>query len=203
MHARATFSESGPVFSSSFSEFWNKKKLTHSRGRWSLVVSLRWSISKRRLVLEHSTAVWCCTPLENAFRLVFEAFFLARRFAKIDYSWCDFFSFPQIHTKLPLKALAHNAREYRDTHSARVKEEDRQRKDQQQKIPPPPLWKNTTPKTWLKRCYRCSSLCVMYRKSCFKFMCTFSRKTRRRVVGLPFGPLFFVTAVFRASNPNH
>ena len=121
MNARATFSESGPVFSSSFSEFWNKKKLTHSRGRWSLVVSLRWSISKRRVVLENSAAVWCVTPLENAFRLVFEAFFLARRFAKIDYSWCDFFSFPQTHTKLRLKALQHtmHARVSRHTLCAR------------------------------------------------------------------------------------
>ena len=90
MHASATFSESGPVFSSEL-EFWNKKNsLTRADGgRWSSLYDDRY----HSVVLEHSAAAWCVTPLENAFRLVFEAFFLARRFAKIDYSWCVFFSF--------------------------------------------------------------------------------------------------------------
>ena len=90
MHARATFSESGPVFSSEL-EFWNKKNsLTRADGgRRSSLYDDRY----HSVVLEHSAAAWCVTPLENAFRLVFEAFFLARRFAKIDYSWCVFFSF--------------------------------------------------------------------------------------------------------------
>ena len=80
-------------------EFWNKKNsLTRADGgRWSSLYDDRY----HSVVLEHSAAAWCVTPLENAFRLVFEAFFLARRFAKIDYSWCVFFLFslvfPQFH----------------------------------------------------------------------------------------------------------
>ena len=79
-------------------EFWNKKNsLTRADGgRWSSLYDDRY----HSVVLEHSAAAWCVTPLENAFRLVFEAFFLARRFAKIDYS-CVFFLFslvfPQFH----------------------------------------------------------------------------------------------------------
>ena len=80
-------------------EFWNKKNsLTRADGgRWSSLYDDRY----HSVVLEHSAAAWCVTPLENAFRLVFEAFLLARRFAKIDYSWCVFFLFslvfPQFH----------------------------------------------------------------------------------------------------------
>ena len=75
-----------------------KNSLTRADGgRWSSLYDDRY----HSVVLEHSAAAWCVTPLENAFRLVFEAFFLARRFAKIDYSWCVFFLFslvfPQFH----------------------------------------------------------------------------------------------------------
>lgn len=80
-------------------EFWNKKNsLTRADGgRWSSLYDDRY----HSVVLEHSAAAWCVTPLENAFRLVFEAFFLARRFAKIDYSWCDFFLFPKFTQNFP------------------------------------------------------------------------------------------------------
>ena len=80
-------------------EFWNKKNsLTRADGgRWSYLYDDRY----HSVVLEHSAAAWCVTPLENAFRLVFEAFFLARRFAKIEKLVCFFFLFslvfPQFH----------------------------------------------------------------------------------------------------------
>ena len=170
MNARATFSESGPVFSSSFSEFWNKKKLTHSRGRWSLVVSLRWSISKRRHVLENSAAAWCVTPLENAFRLVFEAFFLARRFAKIDYSWCVFFSLLS-----PFFPISQKLLNFEDT---RAKAKDEEEKDQQQKSSSHALIKHndSDKNNENARSSALPYLVVCTKKSCFKFMCTFSER---------------------------
>ena len=124
MHARATFSESGPVFSSEL-EFWNKKNsLTRADGgRRSSLYDDRY----HSVVLEHSAAAWCVTPLENAFRLVFEAFFLARRFAKIDYSWCVFFSFLSRFSPISQNDTRHTLRAQ--------KQKTDEEKDQQQKSP--------------------------------------------------------------------
>ena len=129
MHASATFSESGPVFSSEL-EFWNKKNsLTRADGgRRSSLYDDRY----HSVVLEHSAAAWCVTPLENAFRLVFEAFFLARRFAKIDYSWCVFFSFLSRFSPISQKLL--NFADDRHTLRAQKQKTDEE-KDQQQKSP--------------------------------------------------------------------
>ena len=125
MHASATFSESGPVFSSEL-EFWNKKNsLTRADGgRWSSLYDDRY----HSVVLEHSAAAWCVTPLENAFRLVFEAFFLARRFAKIDYSWCVFFSFLSRFSPISQNDTRH-------TTLRAQKQKTDEEKDQQQKSP--------------------------------------------------------------------
>jgi hypothetical protein len=79
--------------------------------------------------LEHSAAAWCVTPLENAFRLVFEAFFLARRFAKIDYS-CVFFSFLSRFSPISQKLL--NFADDRHTLRAQKQKTDEE-KDHQQK----------------------------------------------------------------------
>ena len=109
-------------------EFWNKKNsLTRADGgRWSSLYDDRY----HSVVLEHSAAAWCVTPLENAFRLVFEAFFLARRFAKIDYSWCVFFSFLSRFSPISEKLL--NFADDRHTLRAQKQKTDEE-KDQQQK----------------------------------------------------------------------
>ena len=109
-------------------EFWNKKNsLTRADGgRWSSLYDDRY----HSVVLEHSAAAWCVTPLENAFRLVFEAFFLARRFAKIDYSWCVFFSFLSRFSPISQKLL--NFADDRHTLRAQKQKTDEE-KDHQQK----------------------------------------------------------------------
>jgi hypothetical protein len=106
-------------------EFWNKKNsLTRADGgRWSSLYDDRY----HSVVLEHSAAAWCVTPLENAFRLVFEAFFLARRFAKIDYSWCVFFSFLSRFSPISQNDTRHTLRAQ--------KQKTDEEKDQQQKSP--------------------------------------------------------------------
>lgn len=107
-------------------EFWNKKNsLTRADGgRWSSLYDDRY----HSVVLEHSAAAWCVTPLENAFRLVFEAFFLARRFAKIDYSWCVFFSFLSRFSPISQNDTRH-------TTLRAQKQKTDEEKDQQQKSP--------------------------------------------------------------------
>ena len=96
MHARATFSESGPVFSSS--NFGIKK--THSLARTVVVGRLF-------TMIDITASFWNTLLLRGALRLsrmrfvsFLKRFFLARRFAKIDYS-CVFFLFslvfPQFH----------------------------------------------------------------------------------------------------------
>lgn len=101
-----------------------KNSLTRADGgRWSSLYDDRY----HSVVLEHSAAAWCVTPLENAFRLVFEAFFLARRFAKIDYSWCVFFSFLSRFSPISQNDTRHTLRAQ--------KQKTDEEKDQQQKSP--------------------------------------------------------------------
>ena len=183
MHASATFSESGPVFSSEL-EFWNKKNsLTRADG------GRRSSLYDDRY---HSDESFWNTPLlRGALRLSRMRFvsFLKRFFSRvasrklITVGVFFFFSlsfFPNFTKTSQFRR--------RQTHFARAKAKDGRRKRPTTKV-------SYSHSLMIKRNNngdknnenaRSSSalpyLVVCTKKSCFKFMCTFSRKTRRRSV---------------------
>ena len=182
MHARATFSESGPVFSSEL-EFWNKKNsLTRADG------GRRSSLYDDRY---HSDESFWNTPLlRGALRLSRMRFvsFLKRFFSRVAsrklitvvFFFFSLSFFPNFTKTSQFRR--------RQTHFARAKAKDGRRKRPTTKV-------SYSHSLMIKRNNngdknnenaRSSSalpyLVVCTKKSCFKFMCTFSRKTRRRSV---------------------
>ena len=182
MHASATFSESGPVFSSEL-EFWNKKNsLTRADG------GRRSSLYDDRY---HSDESFWNTPLlRGALRLSRMRFvsFLKRFFSRVAsrklitvvFFFFSLSFFPNFTKTSQFRR--------RQTHFARAKAKDGRRKRPTTKV-------SYSHSLMIKRNNngdknnenaRSSSalpyLVVCTKKSCFKFMCTFSRKTRRRSV---------------------
>ena len=101
MHARATFSESGPVFSSS--NFGIKK--THSLAR-TVVVGRLFTMIDITATTRYGT-LYSCVVLYASRECVSSRFWSVFSRASLRENWLQlvwFFSFPQIHTKLPLKA---------------------------------------------------------------------------------------------------
>ena len=178
MHASATFSESGPVFSSEL-EFWNKKNsLTRADG------GRRSSLYDDRY---HSDESFWNTPLlRGALRLSRMRFvsFLKRFFSRVAsrklitvgvfffFSLSFFPNFTKRHTTHFARAKAKDGRRKRPTtkvsysHSLMIKRNNNGDKNNE----------NARSSSALPY------LVVCTKKSCFKFMCTFSRKTRRRSV---------------------
>lgn len=109
-------------------EFWNKKNsLTRADGgRWSSLYDDRYHSDE---------SFWNTLLLRGALRLsrmrfvsFLKRFFLARRFAKIDYSWCVFFSFLSRFSPISQNDTRH-------TTLRAQKQKTDEEKDQQQKSP--------------------------------------------------------------------
>lgn len=170
MHASATFSESGPVFSSEL-EFWNKKNsLTRADG------GRRSSLYDDRY---HSDESFWNTPLlRGALRLSRMRFvsFLKRFFSRVAsrklitvvfffFSLSFFPNFTKRHTTHFARAKAKDGRRKRPTtkvsysHSLMIKRNNNGDKNNE----------NARSSSALPY------LVVCTKKSCFKFMCTFSR----------------------------
>ena len=182
MHASATFSESGPVFSSEL-EFWNKKNsLTRADG------GRRSSLYDDRY---HSDESFWNTPLlRGALRLSRMRFvsFLKRFFSRVAsrklitvvFFFFSLSFFPNFTKTSQFRR--------RQTHFARAKAKDGRRKRPPTKV----LYSrslmikhdnnNGDKNNENARSSALPYLVVCTKKSCFKFMCTFSRKTRRRSV---------------------
>lgn len=175
MHARATFSESGPVFSSS--NFGIKK--THSLARTVVVGRLF-------TMIDITASFWNTLLLRGALRLSRMRFvsFLKRFFSRVAsrklitvvfffFSLSFFPNFTKRHTTHFARAKAKDGRRKRPTtkvsysHSLMIKRNNNGDKNNEN-----------------ARSSALPYLVVCTKKSCFKFMCTFSREKH---VGPSFG----------------
>ena len=177
MHASATFSESGPVFSSS--NFGIKK--THSLAR-TVVVGRLFTMIDITATSRFGT-LRCCVVRYASRECVSSRFWSVFSRASLRENWlqlvCFFFfslsffpNFTKRHTTHFARAKAKDGRRKRPTtkvsysHSLMIKRNNNGDKNNE----------NARSSSALPY------LVVCTKKSCFKFMCTFSRKTRRRSV---------------------